>query len=316
MPKLIKKQVLFVKTETTQGTAATTTATDALLAEGIEFIPNFELVKRPFYRASLGTLASMIGQRFVGLKFRTEAKGSGTAGTAYTPLGACIQACGRTEVASTGVSVTYAFTSYAASSNFYGPGKSVTLEWYADGIKHVVAGAIGKCSVKFDAAKVAYFEFEFSGVYAEPTDASPGTQTYNTLKPPLFMGATVTMHSLSAIIQSLTVEDGNQVNQRPSAAAATGLLGFYIAGREPKATIDPEMESVATHNFFNKVTSATEASLSVVLGATAGNIITFTWPKAQYVVPKYGNRNELLTMQLELQLNQNTGDDEESIVFT
>ncbi len=316
MPKLIRRQTVFLKQETTQGTPITTTATDALLVDSFEFDPNFELVKRDYFRTSLDNLTSLIGKRFVQVKFRTEVKGSGTAGTAYTPLGAALQATGMTETISAGVSVTYAPTSTAASASYYGPGKSVTIEWYQDGMKHVIAGAVGKKTIKFDAAKIAYFEFEFTGVYAEPTDATPGTQTYNATKPPLVLGVTFTVQTLSAIIQSLTVQDGNEIAERTSAAASTGILGFMISNRNPVANIDPEMESVATHNFFNKVTTAAEGSMSIVVGATAGNILTATWPKAQYVGPKYAERNGIVTLQMQIQLNQNAGDDYESLVFT
>jgi hypothetical protein len=316
MPKLIRKQVVFVKQETTQGTPATPGATDALLVEDFQYDPNFELVKRPFYRTSLDTLASMIGKRSVGVKFRSELKGSGTAGTAYTPFGACIQATGMTETASVGVSVTYAPTSSAASGNFYGPGKSITIEWYADGLKHIIFGAVGKKTLKSTAGGVVYYEFEFTGIYSEPTDTAAGTQTYNTLKPPLFMGVTFSVHSLSAVIETLSVEDGNTISERPSAAAATGILGFMITGREPVATIDPEVESIATHNWLNRVTSSTEGAMSLVVGGTAGNIITFNWPKAQYIGPKYDQRNGILVMKMQIQLNQNSGDDYETIVFT
>jgi hypothetical protein len=316
MPKLIKKQVVFVKQEATQGTAITMTATDALLVENLEYDPNFELVKRDFYRNSLDQLASMIGKRFARVKFRTELKGSGSAGTAYAPLGASIQATGMVETVSAGVSVTYAPTSAAASANYFGPGKSITIEWYMDGLKHVIAGCVGKKTLKCEAGKIAYIEFEFTGIYAEPTDTAAGTQTYNATKPPLVMGVTFSVHTLSAVINSLSVEDGNEIGERPSAAAATAIAGFMIKGRAPMATIDPEMETVATHNFFNKVTTAAEASMSIAIGATAGNIITCTWPKSQYIGPKYAERNGILVMQMSVQLNQNAGDDYEAIVFT
>ena len=57
-------------------------------------------------------------------------------------------------------------------------------------------------------------------------------------------------------------------------------------------------------------------SLVEGVGATAGNIVTITLPKTQYTDAPYGDRNGILTFDVGLQFNQNSGDDEISIVMT
>lgn len=315
-PKLVRKTVIGVKTETTQGTPATLAATDFLLAEDVNIKPSVEMLDRNYYRTSLDSIASVAGKRLYDVTLKTELKGSGTAGTVYAPLDALIQACGFTSTPSAGVSVTYAPTSAAASSNFFGPGKSCTLEIYKDGIKHVVAGAMGNMKIVAEVTKYGYCEFTLKGVYAAPTDASAGTQTYLAQKPAVVVGASLSLAGLSAIATKFEIDCGNEVVERPDLSAATGLKGFMISARKPVGSCDPEAETIATHPFWANILASTEASSSLVIGATAGNIVTITLPKTQYVDAPYGDRNSILTFDVSLQFNQNTGDDWVSIVMT
>ena len=63
-PKLVRKTVVAVKTETAQGTAATIGATDFMLAEGdVALKPVVEMLNRDHYRASLDSIASVAGLR-------------------------------------------------------------------------------------------------------------------------------------------------------------------------------------------------------------------------------------------------------------
>ena len=314
--KLVRKTVIGVKTETTQGTPATLAATDFMLAEDVQLKPSVEMLDRNYYRTSLSSIASVAGKRMYDLTFKTELKGSGTAGTIYAPLDACIQACGFTSTASAGVSVTYAPTSAAASANFYGPGKSATFEIYKDGIKHVVAGALGNMKIVAEVNKYAYCEFTFKGVYAAPSDTAVGTTTYLAQKPAVVVSASLSLAGLSAIATKFEIDMGNEVVERPSLSASTGLLGFIISGRKPVGSCDPEAETIASHPFWANILASTEASSSLVVGATAGNIVTITLPKTQYTDAPYGDRNGILTFDVALQFNQNSGDDEVAIVMT
>jgi hypothetical protein len=316
MPKLIKKSTVFVKTETAQGTPASPAATDALLVEDLEIDPVFELIQRPFYGSSLDRRTAMIGKTEYRVKFKTEIKNGGTRGTAYAPLGACIQACAFTETATPGTSVVYARTSAPASANYFGPGKSCTIEGYRDGLKHVIAGCMGNMSIKPVSGQIGYFEFEFMGIYAAPTDTDPGTATFVATLPPRCISAAFSVHSLSAVIENLTIETGNIIATRPSMNAATGILGYMITGWDSKGSVDPEMVSVATHDFFGKIAASTEGALAASVGSAEGNTVAIACPKVQYVGLKYAERNGIMVGQLELQINRSTGDDSLTLTFT
>lgn len=316
MAKLKEKVVIGIKIEATQGTAVPVTATDFLLAEDVSIAPSLQLLQRNSKRNSLDQLAHVVGKRHFEVSFKTEVKGSGTAGTAYAPLDALMQACGFSSTTVAVTSVTYAPISSPPSSNFYGPGKSVSIEVYLDGIKHVAAGCVGDVSIQIEAGGIAYYHFTLKGLYAQPTDTTAGTQTYNATLPAIVESASFSALSFAAIISKLEISAGNTISERPSASAAGGLLGFSITDRNPKGSFDPEAETIATHDFYNKLIAGTQGIVTVTIGATAGNITTISCPKAQYAGLKSGNRNGFLTFEIPLVLAQSTGDDWVSIALT
>jgi hypothetical protein len=313
---LVSKTVIAVKQETTQGSAVSPAATDFLLAEDVKVKPTVEMSARNPGRTYLGTVGPVAGKRSYEVTFKTELKGSGTPGTPYTPLGAAIQACGFTETATGGVSVVYAPTNSAASANFYGPGKSVTIEVYLDGVKHVIAGCIGTCKLSPEAGKVCMREFSFKGVYADPSDTSPGTQTYLSTLPPIVQSASFSMHSLSAIIAKFDIDFGSDVSERPDVSSAVGIKGFLITGKKPAGSVDPELVSIATHAFFTRLIAGTEGTVSIQIGTVAGNIITFQATKAQYVGLDYGERSNLRTIPVSFQFNEDGSTNWCTITFT
>jgi hypothetical protein len=305
MPKYATKIVIAVKTETTQGSAVSPAATDFLLAEDVKLKPVIEWSKRDPGRSYLGPIASLAGSRHYEITFKTELKGSGTAGTIYAPLDALIQACGFTSTATPVVSVVYAPTNSAASANYYGPGKSCTIEVYMDGVKHIMAGCVGNAKFPMEAGKICMVEFTMKGVYAAPTDTAAGTQTYLSALPPIVQSATFTMQTLAAYISKLEIDTGNEVAMRSDVNSAAGIKGFMITKKLPVGSVDPEMESVATHDFFAKLLAGTEGTVGITVGSATGNIITFSATKTQYTGLDYGDRNGLLTLATNLQFNEN-----------
>ncbi|TAK57875.1 MAG: hypothetical protein EPO24_09410 [Bacteroidetes bacterium] len=311
MPKLKEKTVLAIATETTQGTAvdASATATNFLLAEDIKVKISADKNMRNAKRATLDQLAHVIGKRWIEITFKTEVKASGTAGTPYAPLGAALQACGFTETPTASTNVIYAPTSVAASANFYGPGKSCTIHTFYDSIKLVIAGCVGNMKLSGEGGKICYYEFTFRGLYAAPADASPGTQTPIAALPPVLQSATFTVHSFAAIISKFEIDCANVIAERPSINSAGSILGFMLTGRNPVGSIDPEMETLSTHDFVARMIAGTEGAMSLAIGATAGNITTLTLPKSQYVEADPGDRDGILTFQVPLKFNQSSGDD-------
>jgi len=315
MPKFARRRSISIVAETTQGTSASETATDFINVEDFTVATAGEMVQRNILSSNLDTFAARTGKTGFEVTFKTEVKGSGTAGTAIAPLAAALEACGfdHTDGASTN---DFDPTS-TTPANMYGPATSCTIRGYYDGVRYLVAGCIGTVKLVAEVGKPAMFEFTFKGEYAEPTDNSPGTETPNSTLPPLVQGATISVMGTALICTKLEIDVGNNVQERLSMGADNGILGYFIGSRNPTGAVDPELDTVSAFNFWNKFISNTEAATSLVIGSTAGNIITFTCPKSQLTAIPHGDRNGLLTVEASLQFNRSsTGNDWINIEFS
>jgi hypothetical protein len=316
-PKLSNKTVIGIKTETTQNTAATLAATDFVLAGDVEINPVSEAIERDFKRFSLDTLPHLVGKRHYEVKFKMELKGSGTRGTAYAPLGAALQACAFIETVSEATSVVYSRSSTPASANFFSLGKACTIEIYKDGHKHVIAGCIGNGKISAPkAGEPAMLECDFKGLYLDPTDAAPPTQTYSAILPPQFASATISLLTVAHIISSFEVDFGNAVSMRDNAAMAYGVGGFMITKWDPKGGCDPEAVPLATDTIIKDYMDAVSGAFSVSFGATSGNIVALSMPCTQYTGAPYADKNGILIHKLGLVYRQSSGDDAITITLT
>lgn len=321
---LSKKQIIGIKSETTQGTPIALTATDYFLASNADINPVVELLPRDYAHMTLGQLASVVGQVYVEIKFSMHVKASGTAGTSFAPLSAVLQAAGMSETIVPTTSVTYAPISNAIT-NFYTLGKSATVEFYRDanatltGHKWVIAGAV-VTALKMSCDKAGHLvtlDVTMRGLYSALTGAAgPATVTYSTLLPPIFQNAALSVDSYSGIVSKFDIDFGIESTTREDLSSPYGIKGFQVTGRKPKLTIDPEMTLPAAYDWFNKFVTGSQGAFTALLGATAGNKTTITAPKAQYTDVKYGDRSGILTAEVTAQLNENTGDDEFSIAQT
>jgi len=308
MPLIEARTQIAAKKETVEGTAETLSASDAFLAANVKFTPNFAMGERKNVSSSLSPWASIPGVRSAKLEFDVELKGSGTAGTAPA-LGNLLKACGLGETVESGKSVTYAPASSSISS--------LTLAAYQDGIIKKIWGARGNVSLKLENGAPGWLHFEFTGADFSVTDGTMlSGVTYESTKPPAFLSATFTIDSYAALIGMLEINMNNEINLRKDANSDSGYKSAVITGRKPTMTMDPEHVTVATYDFFGKLRSGNEGSLSLVLGSTAGNICTITAPKVQYTGISDDVRDGIRVLGITCQLNRSSGDDEIKIVFT
>ena len=308
MPLIEARTQIAAKKETVEGAAETLSASDAFLAANVKFTPNFAMGERKNVSSSLSPWASIPGVRSAKLEFDVELKGSGTAGTAPA-LGNLLKACGLGETVDSGKSVTYAPASSSISS--------LTLAAYQDGIIKKIWGARGNVSLKLENGAPGWLHFEFTGADFSVTDGTMlSGVTYESTKPVAFLSATFSIDSYSALIGVLEINMNNEVNLRKDANSDSGYKSAVITGRKPTMTMDPEHVTVATYDFFGKLRSGNEGSLSLVLGSTAGNICTIKAPKVQYINISDDVRDGIRSLGITCQLNRSSGDDEISIAFT
>lgn len=143
MPLLKNKALILAKIEATRGTdAAPLAASNAILCEAPEIEIVSQSLERNYVTPYLGSKKRLNIGEGLKIRFATEAKGGGAAGTA-PPIGCLFQACGFTETVIPATSVTY----NPNSDIFATASASVTIWFYLDGIVHKAVGCVGTFSM-------------------------------------------------------------------------------------------------------------------------------------------------------------------------
>lgn len=316
-PFIVARRHIAMKVEAVEGTAETLADADVIApAFGIEYASAFEFFDREVVQASFSRITQIAGERSATISFSTELKGVSaadlTAGTPPANLSVPLLGCGMAETIVVGTSYAYD----PASSGH----DSVTIEIReSDGVTGVrsmiIAGARGTFTIEATKGDIVLISFEFTGKYIEPTDGA--TQFVSPslgVLPEPFLAAALSFLSVGTLkAQAVSLDIANNVVLRNDVNDATGNLAAFITGRAPTASIDPEVEALATLNFYNKATTNAEGALTYVIGSAGGNRVTVTAPKAQIISPPgEADRDGLRTVGLDLQLNQSVvaGDDE------
>lgn len=290
-------KAIAAKLETTTGTAESLTATEAdFRVYDPQLTENIGIVPREMQTA-LGNEAAIASTKTGTVTFYMYAHGKGSAGVPEW-ASTFLQACGFDDTVTAGT--------YIATNN----GKTATIAVYEDGVKRTLVGAAGTFTVTGTAGNPLRFDFTFTGkLGAEEAEAMP-SPTYPTVIPPLWTGG-VTFGSYTPKLSTLTIDAGNGVILREHAGDATGYFAASITSRNSTGSCDPE--SVSGRNWRTQIDAGTEEAMSMVCGGTANNIITIASAKVQPIRRARGNRNDLMTDQVDLQFN---GSSPFTIAFT
>jgi hypothetical protein len=321
-PYLSKITAIGIKSETTQNTAVTPSATDFTYAWGVSVEPVPEMVPSEIQTQSLDQLFAILGSIWVKVKFKLPMRGSGTAGTELAPLSAMMKAAGMSATAIGGTSVSYLLVSAPSGANFYSLGTTATVEVYkgatTSGKKHIIKGAVvSSLKAVVPNKKFGYWEVEMLGLYTEFTEANIPATTYNVTKPPQVASVNFTLLGVVTVgVANFELDYGLETTIREDFNSPQGVHGFMVTGRKPKFKCDPEVMAIATLNAPNKLTTNAEGTLSLAVSGGAGNITTISAPKAQLTNVQYGDRGGIFTYNIEGQCNVNAGDDSVSVVLT
>jgi hypothetical protein len=304
---LTRKCTLLAKAETTYGTdAAPTAALNAILAKDVDIRPLGEELVRDFLRSSLSPLPHVIGERYGELKFATELKGSGAAGT-VPEIGVLFKGCWFSETINAGVSVVYQPSSAATSS--------ITFYVYRDGLLYKLLGSRGTGELDLSVGKYGVINWTFQGLYSDVTDSALQAGTYNATLPPVIVGASFSIGAYAAVATKLAFNIANQFAFRRDLNNANGIREVLISGWPDRGgSFDPEAVLEATHPFYANWKNGTQAALSVTAGSSAGDRCVITAPKVQYKSITPGDREGIYVYDVPFRLAQNAGDDE--VLFT
>ena len=314
MAKLARVRSILAKTESTYGTDSTPTgSSDAIQVSALEINPaESEILSRDLIRSYLGNSPQLIANTRVSVTFTVEYSGSGAAGTApkYGPL---LEACGFGETIVASTSVTYA----PISTSF----ESVTIYVDNDGIRHKVTGARGSFTLSLNANQIPVYNFTMTGQYVAPTDTASPTLTFsNQADPEIFNDTNTTAFTLfsetTLALQSAEIDLGNEVVYRELVNSSKEVL---IVDRAATANFVVECPTLAVADFFALAVAGTSGNLSIVHGATAGNIITLTSPATGLSLgnPTYSEDQGIVMLNLPTTMvPSSSGNDEITLAYT
>lgn len=298
MAYLKTKALILAKIETNYSTDAVPTATDAILCEDPDIQPIAKALERNNVRPVFGTKDKLIIGEGLKLSFTTEMRGPGTSPVTTAPdIGVLFRMAGFTQtiVATSGQEC----CKYTPHSNFES-GESGTVYFYRDGNLHKILGGRSTFSMDTKVNEYPKLKWEITGLYGGPVTGTMPTPTFSTVSPMVFKSAAFTIGSFAATIESLKIDVKNNVVKRPDANAATGIKSYNISDRAITGEIDPEVEAIATKDFWSMWANSTTSAMSATIGQTAGNRCLITCPAVQPDDLKYGDREGILTYQLPL----------------
>lgn len=311
--KLTRRRVILVKQEPTYKAAVTPVAADAILVNmGSSMDVAGEEVTRNIFRDTMSPQGKVVTSKLVNIKIQTELRGGGKVSTnIITPeFSELLLACSMAETGSSTIGWTYKPVSNPANQS------SCAIWWYEDGIVHKAIGCMGTWKLNMGVNQIGTIEFDMTGVYVDPADIALPTPTILNLDPPVCAGIGLTLDAYTPVLSSFELAIGNKVSQRKDLNAATGVTGVFVSGRDPVGSVDPEVDTLAAFNPWSLWSAAIKAAITATLGATSGNKIKISVPKAQYGTPKYTDRDGVLAYQLGFTPTiDTTGDDELKLEF-
>ena len=305
---------LLAKIESSYGSNPTPVAgSNAIQVTDIEVTPiESDNVQATAFQGFIGnsTRPTLLANKRVAVSFGAELSGSGAAGTA-SALSPLLKSCGLSETIVGSTSVTYA----PVSSSF----SSCTILCFYGATRHLLTGCRGTATITLAAGSFAQINFEFTGIYNSPdSTAMSGTFTVANQSAGIEVNntnvTTATFHGeTSQRIESFDLALNNEVVYKETASSKEVL----ITNRAPGGTAVLEEPVRATTDYFAKAETAATGNSSIVLGSSAGNIVTVNVPQTDITGVSRGDTNGVNSLNLPyLALPTTAGNNELSIVMT
>lgn len=192
---------------------------------------------------------------------------------------------------------------------------SLTIDMNRDGVLHTMPGSFGTFDIEAEAGDYGRVNFEFTGIYVAPVDASLADPDYERTLPAQVELARLRLHSFNAIVANFTYDQQNEINIRPDVNSEEGYIGTRITARNPEGGIDPEAERVADYDFWEMMSTAKRMPFQMRVGSVAGNTIWCFSPSVQYTGLTYQDRDGILSYDAGLRFSRYDGNDEMTFFF-
>ena len=272
------------------------TAARAILCTMPELTFNGEMLARDYTTKSLTKLEGVMGNKSVNIAFSCEIKGNGGGGASLPTLNKLdplLRACGFSRTDTT------ASTSYREYTPADEAQESVCIDVFADGLKYVIRGCVGNATFKFEQGKISMIDFEFTGLYADPTSEAIPSYTYDSTLPKILTYASLQgFGSTDVPASTLEMNMNNEIIDyyNMSKQAAGDAERYMIANRAPSGSFNPQGVIVEDTNWFNKFsTSGTSGTFSLRVG---GNTSTGAVVSGQSVDFTFGAKSQAGTIGL------------------
>lgn len=278
MPIYFRSRVLALKIETTYGIDAEPTGgLNGFLAKDITITPmDGEDVSRDLDLPYIGADGTIPAGLFSKISFKVEMEPSGTAGTAPA-WGPALRACGVAQLTNAGVSVVYNPT----ASGF----ESATIYLAIGGTLHRILGTRGNVKYTVSAQEIPYLEFEFTGLFLQPSETAFGPPTLTAFqKSRVASDANTPVFTLSGVpmvLRSFSLDLGNQVEPR----LLIGSEEIIITGRQDTIEMAVEAVPLTTLNPYLLAGNATNVPVALTHGVGAGRIAALAIPAMQLMRP-------------------------------
>ena len=310
---LRRKRVLAAKIESTIGTAETLAAADAAMNIYNPIIQATIDMEARQGQGGFGMFSSVPGGRIGVATFRTYLEWDGTV-TEPNWADTFLPACG------------YVKTGQIYTPRSESPGtnvKTLPIGVYQDNgagstIFKSIIGAMGTGVVTLPTGRAGYIDWTFTGCWQAPTAISMIAPTYPTALPLRFAGGLAEWNNVNLCVESATINLGNTVIMRECPTKASGYISAHITDRIPTISLSPEASTIAAQDRWAAWIAQTEQAVELDVAGPTNAVLSFDAPKASIINNQEGERNGVVTDDLELQCNKNgaTHDEELSITFT
>lgn len=294
-----KRSLVLINIESTYGTAPVSVAIPLITIGD----PSFELItnvkERQAPTISLGTIAPTVLHKAAKLSFKTEFKGAG--GNPATPpvIGVLFKIAGMTETVNDEQGSESC--EYSCSDSLETP--SATVHFYHGGTLHKMVGCVANLKMDLAAGDIMYLDVELQGLVPTSdiiTDVSIPTPSYSAVAPNYYKSANFKFGSITdLVISKLSIDFGNEIAERPDPNSTYGINRFFVKSRSPKVSFDPEKEALSKLNPWTLHTAQTETTIETKINKDiAGSEIDITVNGVTLDVPKYGERDNVITYEL------------------
>lgn len=317
-----RKLLVAMKVEATYGTdvfAGTYTAADVVPAYNIQPDSNIQEIPNTMASGDIGRLPSVIGQESAQVSFTCWLRGAGSAYAAGVKP--------ETDRALRGCALigTGSFTT-GAEKWTYQPGtpESYTIYLVAPAGRTLkMVGCFGTVRLQMAAGGQCVATFTYSGKLGGIADvtyvagAVSGTPQYPVMKSsPFQIGAT----PYQPRVANVGLDLGNTVTPVPSIGDSVGLAGYFISDRNPRINVDPEIDTVASFDWYAAWRNGTLQKLLWQTGITQYNRVKYNVSPAaaaqgQIVNNSWGTRDQLISAPTTFLATIANGSDDLSLVF-